>query len=80
MTKKLQRRIAEVDAVFDSAPVSVERLHPELRNLIQDLCATFAIRAGTLVRRAKAICLIDGVSRISKEQLQEAAQHLIVRN
>lgn len=76
----LDERIRQIDAAVHRATVSTEGVLPELNELARQLCEHFELGFGTLIRRAKAISLTDGMNGcLAREHLQEAAQHLVVK-
>ena len=46
----------------------------------KQLCEALEVPYGSLIRIALAIKRLDGAERLQSEHLQEAAQHLIIRD
>lgn len=45
----------------------------------KQLCEALEVPYGSLIRTALAIKRLDGAERLQSEHLQEAAQHLIIK-
>ena len=74
-------RIQQIDAVVPLASVRTEGLMPELQSLARKLCRHFELGLVTLIRRANAIAIAEGIKgNVSSEHLQEAAQHVVVKS
>ena len=75
----LHKRLRRVDRYFQLATVSMGCLSTDERRLAVELCETFGLRLGSLLRRADAIRLAGGHDNFG-DCLREAAQHLILRS
>lgn len=80
MNSELAQRLALVRSAHESSSVSLSSVTSELDELVGKLCQTFDLPYGSLIRIALAIRNVDGDEQLTKEHLQEAAQHLIIRN
>ena len=81
MTNPIDRRLIQIDIYMPMASVELPELPRPALDLAHDLCQTFDLQRGSLIRRANAIALADGENAAdASERLKEAAQHLIVRS
>jgi hypothetical protein len=75
----LLQRLKYIDRHMDSATVSIAHLTDVERKLANELCSSFELPLGTLLRRAEAIRLAGGHDSFT-ECLREGARHLIFRS
>jgi hypothetical protein len=80
MNSELEQRLALVRSSLEASSVSLSLVTSELDELVGKLCRTFDLPYGSLIRVALAIRNLDGDEQLTKEHLQEAAQHLIIGN
>lgn len=59
--------------------VSLEGLTEYMQLHAKQLCEALEVPYGSLIRTALAIKRLDGAERLQSEHLQEAAQHLIIK-
>lgn len=79
MSDELNKRIATVREAAKTVTVSLEDLTPELNKLAHELCELIVgQRYGKLIRYALAIKKVDKADLLTREHLQEAAQHLVL--
>jgi len=75
----VEERIAEIDAMMPYAEVSLLGLRQVEFSVAVKITDTFEVPFGSLIRRADAIELAGGQPTYV-HSLQEAAQHLVMKN
>ncbi len=79
MDSRLEQRLARVNAAVPMASVSLQGWPQQLISQASQISSALEVPLGTLVRTATAITQVDCKGVVTARDLQEAAQHIILR-
>jgi hypothetical protein len=80
MNEELKRRLHAVRIASKQTAITFNEVADDLQLHAKKICQTFELPYGSLIRSALAIKDLDGAASLQAEHLQEAAQHLILKD
>ena len=80
MSPELRQRLDAVHRAAQETTITLDGLTEYMQLHAKQLCEALEVPYGSLIRIALAIKRLDGAERLQSEHLQEAAQHLIIRD
>ena len=80
MNEELKRHLDAARIASKQTTITFDAVADDLQLYAKKICQTFKLPYGSLIRSALAIKDLDGAETLQPEHLQEAAQHLILKD
>jgi hypothetical protein len=80
MNEELKRRLDAVRIASQQTAITLDAVADDLQLHAKKICQVFELPYGSLIRSALAIKDLDGAESLQAEHLQEAAQHLLLKD